>query len=231
MQRFAIQQQSMLGLAVIAESFAVVGDENNDCAIENAARGQAIDEPADDLVRIRDLSVVRLCVRVRRRRRVRRVRLIEMEKGEERLAGVAVDPGGQRVGGDLPVALRFGERFARTGDGQPVVEEIEPAIDAGLVAQHVRRDRGAGDVARGLEPDGECALGGRDGVADIVADAVMQGQPAAQQRRVRGQRERSLAEHLFEHEAIACQTDRSPAWSRPDTRTPAGDRRGGCRSR
>ena len=111
MQRFAVQQEAVLGLAVIAESFAVVGDDDHDRAIEDAARGKPIEKAAHELVRVGDLAVVGLRHRVRRRRRVRRVRLVEVQEREQRLAGVRIDPRRQRVHRARAVALRVRERL------------------------------------------------------------------------------------------------------------------------
>src|SRR5205823_3763784 len=122
-----------------------------------------------------------------------------MEKGEHAPAGSrfeAVDPSGERVDRQPAVALRVGERFARSGHLNPIIEKTEPAIDAGLMSEHVCGDRGAGDIAGALEPAGKRLLISFQRVADVVAEPMMKRKKTREQRRMRWQRQRTVAVHI-----------------------------------
>ncbi len=54
-----VHEQPVLLLAVIAEPFAVIGDEDDRGLIVELMRLQVPHEPADDFVRVGDLAVVR----------------------------------------------------------------------------------------------------------------------------------------------------------------------------
>ena len=174
----------MLRLAVIVQPLTMIRDDGDDRGPEQAAGVQPLEKPADQLVGVRDLAVVRIGHSMARRRRIGRVRLVQMKECEDRTARVSVDPAGQRVHRDPAVALRVGERFTGSGDLNPVVEEIEPAIDAGLMAKNVCGHGTAGGVAGRLEPAGERALIRFERVANVVADTVTEGYETREQRRM-----------------------------------------------
>ena len=186
-QRFTIEKDAVLGLSVIVQTFSVIRHDGDDRAREEAARVQPIEKSAYQFVRVRKLAVVRIGHAMRGWRRVRRVRLVQMEEGKHAAARAcfeALDPSGERVDRETAVALRVGERFARSGHLNSIVEEIEPAIDAGLMAKDVRGDRAAGGIARDLEPAGQRLLIVLQRVTNVVAEPMMKRQEACEQRRV-----------------------------------------------
>src|SRR5436190_1402500 len=83
-QHFAIQQDSVLVLAVLPQTFAVIGREEDQRAIVDAGMFEKRQQLADELVRRLDLTVVR--------RHIRRVRLVEVDEEKERLRLVLADP-------------------------------------------------------------------------------------------------------------------------------------------
>jgi hypothetical protein len=56
--RLAIEEDAVLLLPVVAQAFAVVGRERDDRAVVERGGAQLVQQPAHQLVRIRDLSVV-----------------------------------------------------------------------------------------------------------------------------------------------------------------------------
>jgi hypothetical protein len=92
--RLAVDQHAVLVLAVVVEPFAVVREEHDQGAVVDAASLEELQKGSDDLVGPRDLAVVAQLVpgEIRLGRLVGRMRLEEVEKGEERLARVPRDP-------------------------------------------------------------------------------------------------------------------------------------------
>ena len=58
----------MLLFAVIPESLAMIGRQHDGRAVVEALLTQVVEQPADDLVRVFDLTVVRFRLRESRRR-------------------------------------------------------------------------------------------------------------------------------------------------------------------
>jgi hypothetical protein len=194
----------VLRLAVIAQSFSVVGSDGHDRAIEEPPRGQTIDEAADQLVRVGNLSVVGVTeIAIGRRRRVGRVRLVEMQEGEEALSSARLDPGRHRLDGDRAVALLLRQSAVSHVDGDGVVEPVEPGADSRGPAQDVGRHRASGGHARRVIARGQRAPRGIEREAQVVAHAVMGRKEAREERRVRGQGERAMAVDVLEHDAVA----------------------------
>src|SRR5262249_28391610 len=85
-----VEENPVLVLAVLAQSLAVVGEEDDERPLVEAFRFQEGDERADDRIRRRDLSVVRIggvAGGEGLRGRIRRVRLVEVQEGEGRVSG------------------------------------------------------------------------------------------------------------------------------------------------
>src|SRR4029453_6068449 len=82
----AIEKDAVLVLAVVAQPLPMVGKEDDDRAVVEPFLAEEIEEASDDRVGGGDFSVVRRR-RVARAERIgrgiRRVRLVEVEKGEE----------------------------------------------------------------------------------------------------------------------------------------------------
>ena len=192
LQRFAVEEQAVLGFAVIAEPFAMIGDDRDDRAVEDAARWRPSEKAPDELVGVRDLAVVGRSHRVRGRRRVRRVRLVEVQEHEQRARSRA-----RRATPPAPrpfraVALRVGQRLPAPRDRQRIVEESNPRRCRSGAAARTPRPRRRSRSRRPSAATRACAPLVGDGVADVVANAVMRRQPAGEQRRVRRQRERHV---------------------------------------
>src|ERR1051325_3939411 len=75
--RLVIEKQPVFLLAVIAQSFAVIGQEHNGGPIVELPRLERFQESADNLVRVRNLTVVRCVFSKASGRRVRPVRLVD----------------------------------------------------------------------------------------------------------------------------------------------------------
>ena len=99
----------MLLLAVVEQALAMVGGHGQDHLVEEATSLQALEQPAEELVRVADLSVVGVRPAMTLGRGVGGVRLVEVEEGEEPRVALRLDPARQRLDGHGPVAGR-GER-------------------------------------------------------------------------------------------------------------------------
>ena len=148
MQLFAIKKDAVFRFAMLVQSFAVIGHQHDHRAVVNFLPFQIVDELTDDRIGRGDLAVIR-----RRRvsapvwlgRRVRRMRLEEMQQKKERAIALLADPTLRDCGGRCAVALQLALRFAAAHfDG--VVIKLERVLDSGRAAKNVRRDRRAGCV-------------------------------------------------------------------------------------
>jgi hypothetical protein len=146
-ERLAIEQDAVLAFAVIAEPLTVIRHDGDDRVVEEMFRLEPLEQPAYELVRVGNFAIVGVGEPMRGRRRVRGVRLVEVEEREHLRARFPIDPVGERVNADLPVALVVAQRLSASRNLDRIVEEIEAARDACLMAQHVRRHRRAGGVA------------------------------------------------------------------------------------
>ena len=80
-----VEQHSVRALAVVAKPFSVIARDDDERAVHLAMRAQPLEHARDLFVRERDLAIVRRA-RPRgepRRRRVRRVRIVEVNPDEE----------------------------------------------------------------------------------------------------------------------------------------------------
>ena len=137
----------MFLLAVIAESFAVIGEQHDGRAIVDSRSAKALEQPADDLVRVGDLAVVRRVGRITRWRRVGLVRLVEVEEQEERRFRMA----SSHLSAAASVARRRAGPVRSTAPGrrrQLAVVGVEPLVDPGRPAKHVGRHEAAGRPAQ-----------------------------------------------------------------------------------
>src|SRR5437773_10712786 len=75
-----VHEETVLLLAVIAEAFPVVGQQDNGRPVVELVRLQVPHEPADDFIAVGDLAVVRVVCPEALRRCVRLVRLVQMQK-------------------------------------------------------------------------------------------------------------------------------------------------------
>ena len=82
MHRFVVHEQAVLLLAVVAEAFAVIREQDDRRSVVELMRFQIPDQLADDLVAVRHFAVVRRVLGEPLRRRVRLVRFVEMQEEE-----------------------------------------------------------------------------------------------------------------------------------------------------
>ena len=113
--RLVVEKQSVFLFLVIFQSFAVIGSDDDRRLGVPTARAQVREQLADDLVGIRDLAVVFVRLRKPGRRRIRRMRLVDVEEQEDLVAGPGVEPllrGRERV--------RAGAKNLRAGAASPL---------------------------------------------------------------------------------------------------------------
>ncbi len=191
---------------MVAEPLSVIRGYGDDGAVVEAARLEGPDQAPDELVRVGDLSVVGQGVAaIGRRRRVGRVRLVEMEESEEARALLGPDPARERLHGHGAVALEVADGLRPPFRLDGVVVEVEALRDPRRRPQNVGGD-GRPRVQSGrLEASGQRGVIGREPEADVVAHAVVRGQEAGQHRGVRGQREGTVAVEIVEDDALAAE--------------------------
>ena len=200
--RFVVDEEAVLLLAVIAEPFAVIRQHDHRRAVVQLVRLEIFHEPSDDLVGIGDLAVVRRVCGEALRRRVRLVRLVEMEE-EKRARG---------AGGCEPL---LGNRFRRAAVALHLtdarverrlrhlaVEEVESLADSRLLAQHEGRDDSGLRVPAVAEHLRQHPFARLDGEADVVAHAGLERQAPREQRGVGRQRLRRVRVGALEHDAV-----------------------------
>src|SRR5258708_428801 len=138
MQRGLVEQETMGQLTVLAERFTVVADEDDDRLLP-IDRGQQTPYLSID---VGDLAVVRL--RVRRRRCIRGVRIVEVDPGEERSGVAVLQPVQGTVDRVAAPSLRIvGRRAARVAD-HGIVVNVESTIETESMIEHERADKRTG---------------------------------------------------------------------------------------
>ena len=139
---------------------------------------------------------------VGRRRRVGRVRLVEVKESEEAGAPLGRDPARERLHGEGAVALEVADGLRPAFHFDGVVVEVEALRDPRRRPQDVGGDGAPGVPSGRLEASGQRGVIGREPEADVVANAVVRGQEAGQHRGVRGQREGTVAVEIVEHDPL-----------------------------
>ena len=198
----------MLLLPVLIQPFAMVGEQHDRGAIVDPLPLQVVEELADDRVRRGDLAVVRRARVLAAKfgsRRVRRVRLEEVEEEEERLLRAPFDPA-------LGDRFRFGARPLQAADRlaalhlDVVVVEVEGLRQSAVAAEHVRGDGRTGGVALLLQQRRDRRVLRRvEAEADVVAHAVVGRQLAGEERDVRRERERHVRVGVREEDGIVAE--------------------------
>ena len=135
-------------------------------------------------------------------RRIGRVRLVEVEEGEEAPAAAGLHPPRQGFDADRAVALLVGHRLRGAVGVDGVVVRVEAIGDPRRAPQHVRGDRRSGLQPGRVEPGGERAPGSVEPEAQVVADAVVGRDEPGQHGRVGGQRQRAVAVDVLEEDAF-----------------------------
>ena len=170
-----VQEQAVLALAVIAKTFSVIGDRDDERAIETALTLEQRDQPRHARVHIGDFAVVRprAIRRVEGRRRgVRRVRVVQVDPGEERLiAGLLGDPRAGGVHDRSATALRL-ELHRRVEAVELRVELVESLREAVLAAENKCADEAARTVSGSLQHLGERGRLFGHRRRRVIADAI-----------------------------------------------------------
>ena len=130
----------MPGFAVVAEPFAVIGRQDDRRLVVELVRLEVLDEAADELVDVSNLAVVRLERVEPRWRRVRRVRLVEVQEQERPLGAGLFQPAFRNRHRLGAVARQAASGLAGAGVGHLAVEEREALGDAGRRPQRVTDD-------------------------------------------------------------------------------------------
>ena len=178
----------MLFLDVVAQPLAMIGEDDDRRLVVPAARLETREERAHDFVRKRDLPVVRGEIRESIGRAVWFVRLVEVQEKEEAVRRQRVQPrvrGGQRL---RPRPLDLGRRAVGGHRRKRRIVDVEALPDAGLGAQHEGGNEPPGLVSRRTKHRGQRRRPLAQREPQVVADLVLERQPAGEHRRVGGQR-------------------------------------------
>ena len=175
-QRRLVEQQPVRRLAVLAERLAVVGQHRHQRVARRApGRAQRVEHAADLRVREGDLAVVGPPAKRSRygaRRRVGRVRVVEVDPREE---GPRSARARARRRAASATSFAGPLRALRRGPGvscRPSSKVSKPAREAEGGRDGVGADERAGAVARALEPRGQRGVGVASVKSDVVAHAV-----------------------------------------------------------
>ncbi len=174
-------------------------------------RLQLRDEATHLAVREGDFAVVGVALVARLERFGRpiwRMRVVEMNPGEERRTLRVGDPGQCLVHDLVGGTLDAGQRNAfRLADVEVVHVCVEPLIDPPFRVQDIRGDEGARAISALLEQFGQRDLVGAEEEAAIVTNAVLGWELSGEDARVgrqrqRGDRHRLVEQHAFLREPI-----------------------------
>ena len=207
MQAGFVDQQAVGQLTVLAELLAVVPHHRHDRPVGEPLAVQLCKQAAHLGIHLGDLAVVRP-VRVegaeRLRGGVRRVRVVEVHPGEERLFALLGEPGDRAVGHHPARPLRIQVGHALAGD--VVVVPVEASHEPKPTVQHERPDEGSRAVPRRGEL--RCERRGvlREALGAVVPDAVVGREQAREDRRMGGQRERHGGAGIREPHALRGET-------------------------
>ncbi len=131
-----VDEIPVAGLAVVAQAFAVIGEQHHQRTLPPSARHQSLLQLADQVVQVFDLRIVAGGVRQTRTRRrvaVRRMQIKEMQEGENRLVMVLAEPLARGPDHQGPIAAgTSGKYVVRTirGRAEGAVIEIEALVEA-----------------------------------------------------------------------------------------------------
>ncbi len=200
--RFVVEKQAVLLLPVIPEAFAVIGEQDDGGAVVQLVRLQVLNQTADDFVAVGDLAVVWRVLREALGRRVRFVRLVEVQKQKRARRALRIEPVLGHFFRFAAIALDLPDAQFRRRRRHVAVEEIKTLRDAGFLPQHVRRDDAARREAAVVEHLRQHALARLHDEADVIAHTGLERQPPGEERRVRRQRLWRVRIRVIEHDAV-----------------------------
>jgi hypothetical protein len=193
-----VHEEAVGGLAVLAQAFPVVRGHHEERAVEELPLAEARDEAAHEVVREGHLRLVGVGGKARPERLggvVRKVRVEEMDPGEELPRPHLVDPG-ERVVHDRVAPL------LELVDCEAVGVAVEALGEAEAPLEDPRAHESPRGEARALEPlrQRRPRLGKRN--AAVVADAVARREEAGQDRAVGRQGQRDGGRCLLEEDGL-----------------------------
>ena len=170
----------MLLLAVVEEPLAVVGGEHDERVVVAAELAEPVEQLAERRVGRGDLALVGRAVAraLGRGRRPGRVRLVEVDEQEERLAARAAQPV-ERPRHRLPaVALHLADRLGARGRRAPRRRSRSRRRARSRAAARRRRPRPRSRSRARAGASASVSCFGVELVADVVAHAVLRRQQA-----------------------------------------------------
>ena len=208
-----VDEEAVRGLAVLAQHLPVIGDHDDHRVREAAVGAQGVDQPSHLQIHVRDLGVVGAVSGSREPRLhalgrlVRRMRVVEMNPGEEALVAVLAEPCERAIDHVRPPPLDHvhGRRVRKLVEIELVEVAIEALRDPPASIEHERADESAGAIPVLLQDLGERALIVAKVEAAVVADAMPAGKRAGHERGMRRQRQRHHRRRLLEAEPGARQ--------------------------
>ena len=193
----------MFLLAVIAEPLAVIRQQHDRRAIVELMGLQILHQPADDLVGVGDLAVVRART-ARSAPAARTACAARRDAGTETTRDVPIESSQcSAIDSESPPS-RCTWPIDSSGEfgGISPSKKSKPLTDAGFLAQHVGRDDAAGGEAALAQHLRQEPFAGVDGEPHVVADARLERQPAGEDGGVRRQRLRRVRIRALEDDAV-----------------------------
>ena len=205
----AVEKDPVLVLAVVAEPFAVIGEEDDDRPVVDPFRLQESEKASEDRVRGRDLSVVgaaRVAALEGLGGIVRRVRLVEMEEREQRLVRrLRADPRLEDLRRDRSAPLDAAQGLCRGAHLDVVAVLVEALRDSGRVVEDEGGDGAPRRITALPEEARERVRAGREAVADVVPHPVLIRKQAREERRVRRQSQGNRRQGVLEDHGVLLQ--------------------------
>jgi hypothetical protein len=201
-----VDEEAVQALVVLAEALAVVGSDDERRVVSQPERAERVLEAAEELVGPGHLSVVgtaRVARRVGFGRLVGVVRLVEVEPEKHATAGLFAEPLDRLSDRVFALFLdRVQELRVAAFAFEAVGVDVEAAVEAGLPLEHDRGDEGPGREAALAKELGQERNCGDHRRGDVVADGVLGGQEASEDRNVGGARERDVGRGLHGERAL-----------------------------
>ena len=206
-QRRLVDQDRVSDLVVLPEALAVVRNHGHDRVVFVARGPEPFQDASELCIGERDLAVVGPVLErrvVRRRRPVGRVRIVEVEPGQEGPPVLVSEPGQGRVHRFVGRALR-GAGGPALGFVEALAEVSNPCWKPKAAGDRVGRDEGPGAIALPLEEGGQGQVLRAQGEDDVVAHAVHGRVVAGQDGGVRRAGERNGGQGVLEARSAPCE--------------------------
>ena len=204
-----VDEEPVRPLAMFAEALAVIAHHHDDGVAREIVLVEVREQPADlriDEGDLADVGAVRVARLEGLRRRVRRMRVVEVDPPEEARSGDLVEPRQRVIGYFIAGPIDAAERQRLIFRQVEVVEVGLKALrDPPLVIEYVGADEPAGGEAARLQPLGHRRLAVVEEEPSVVAHAVPRRELSREDRRVRRQRQRRRRDGLLEEHTFARQ--------------------------